>query len=461
MALKNIFIARHGFRSNWLPPPHPVSPTGIDSDSPLAEHGIEQAHQLASYLVSIDPKPDMILTSPFYRCIETSQPIAESLDIDICLDRGVGEWYKKDRPTIPQPASVDALSKFFPKRLKTDIADISGVVPSALGESEDEILARCQEFWRNFIPQLEKVQPQVENLLIVTHAATKIALIMSLLGYNSVRDNLKPKDRVDSYETIQTGSCSLSKLTLNSSQWELKMNGMTDFLTNGTEMNWNFTSGFEAGSDEDIASRKAAAEKAEAKKKLEETSDDEYEDVYFTLELPSSRHSTLANPFDVPLAPKARKKRSEPKTERGDQGGEDDDSEEGKEDPDVVFQKQLETSLMSNIEPTSVLQMSGLETSKPLIQINESIFQGRWVKVNGTEMIYDDSGELVAKVDDRIQLTAGKLKRKEENPDVTADQEMSDLRIKSEKGTTFLSEVLNLADHVDEEHRQNERADTP
>ena len=51
-------------------------------------------------------------------------------------------------------------------------------------------------------------------------------------------------------------------------QWKIVMNG-SEFLTQGEEMNWDFRRGVEAGSAEDIAQRKAAAE-AEALKKNEQ-----------------------------------------------------------------------------------------------------------------------------------------------------------------------------------------------
>lgn len=68
MVVNTIYIARHGYRSNWLPEgPYPDPLTGIDSDVPLAEHGVQQAKELAHYLLSLDNQPEAAFASPFYR----------------------------------------------------------------------------------------------------------------------------------------------------------------------------------------------------------------------------------------------------------------------------------------------------------------------------------------------------------------------------------------------------------
>ncbi|EGV62470.1 transcription factor TFIIIC, tau55 subunit [Yamadazyma tenuis ATCC 10573] len=261
MALKHIYIARHGYRMNWLPPPHPPNPTGIDSDPPLAPHGVDQAKELAEYIASLphNQQPQFILSSPFYRCVETGEPISKALDIPIVLERGVGEWYKVGRGVIPEPANYDALSKFFSHLSNADEWDRDktvGVVPSLTGETETDIFARCKFFWSKFFSVFESKYPHIENILIITHAATKIALGMSLMGFNDVFEYLDKDETV-----LRAGACSLDKYQKVGETWELKMNGNCEFLSQGEEMNWDFHSGFEAGSDEDIKARRLAAER--------------------------------------------------------------------------------------------------------------------------------------------------------------------------------------------------------
>ncbi|CAI4745613.1 BBL_G0045470.mRNA.1.CDS.1 [Saccharomyces cerevisiae] len=262
MAIENIYIARHGYRSNWLPKgPYPPPPTGIDNDVPLSEHGVEQAHELANYISKLDVKPEMIFSSPFYRCLETSKPTVEALKIPLYVDRGVGEWYKPDRPIIPEPATHEVMSKFFPSMISPDWEP--SIIPSNKGETEEDIFERCHKFWPVFIDRVERKFPNVKTIMVVTHAATKSALGMNLLKFSSAKE---PIDNKGTF--IRNGSCAIDKFELvkgeNESipfeerEWKLTMNGNTSFLTNGEEMNWTFMNAFEAGSDADIKARRAA-----------------------------------------------------------------------------------------------------------------------------------------------------------------------------------------------------------
>lgn len=133
--------------------------------------------------------------------------------------------------------------------------DRLGVIPNLEGETGEEIYTRATQFWHHFIPTFEKEYPDVENILIVTHAATKIALGSVLLKLGSVTSTIDGEKTM-----LRAGACSLSKYVRisasNDFDWKIIMNGNCEFLTKGEEMNWDFTTGVEAGSAEDIARRK-------------------------------------------------------------------------------------------------------------------------------------------------------------------------------------------------------------
>lgn len=358
MAIKTIYIARHGYRSNWLPKgPYPPPPTGVNSDVPLAEHGVKQAKELAHYIMSIENQPEMIFSSPFYRCLQTSEPIADLLDLPINMERGIGEWYKPDRDVIPEPASFEVLNNFFPGKLNPDWE--STVIPSGKGETEQDIFNRCKEFWPKFAAKLEAAFPNVETILLVSHAATKIALGMNLLGFDNCRDPIDSDGAI-----IRSGSCSLDKFELVQSEledledvpfparrWRLTMNGNTEFLSKGEEMHWDFQYGFEAGSDADIKARQALAEKEALQAKASDAGaplekdarasnvdTEAFEHVYFSVDVPGDNF----------------KKRGE-------------------------------------IEPNATMQYSGLETEAPLVRVGEKLYEGKWKKLVGTELALPDA----------------------------------------------------------------------
>ena len=69
--LENIYVVRHGYRSNWVVDPQTgtysttvKSPTGIASDPALASYGVQQAVQLGEHLLQVQPPVDLIYSSP-------------------------------------------------------------------------------------------------------------------------------------------------------------------------------------------------------------------------------------------------------------------------------------------------------------------------------------------------------------------------------------------------------------
>lgn len=274
MAIKTIYIARHGYRSNWLPHgPYPPPPTGVENDVPLAEHGLEQAEELSKYMLNeIEPKPEVLFSSPFYRCIQTIKPTKQSLNIPLYIDRGLGEWFRPDRHEISIPVSNYVISKFFPNLIELNWEDTN--IPSSNGETEEEIFSRCHEFWPIFIKHVEEKYPNVNTIMLVTHAATKAALGSNLLKHVNA---IQPIDKEGNL--IRNGSCSLDRYdciahigseSFYDREWSIVMNGDTSYLSQGEEMNWDFKNKYEAGSDADIKARKLAdAAVVAAKSKLE------------------------------------------------------------------------------------------------------------------------------------------------------------------------------------------------
>lgn len=227
--VSTIYITRHGYRANWLTdlPPQP-SPTGIESDPALAEKGVVQARELGEYLKTIVPPIQRIYASPFYRCIETATPTAQHLGLTILPEGGCGEWFKRERSSHPKPASNAVLKGFFPA---VDESYTSLVVAGDDGEDEVELHERTKRFLDILLEKLNREEPEIETILIVSHAATRIALGRALAGDNSL--------------DIRTGVCSLDVFTANKAgaltgDWTVKSSGQVDYLSEGEVMHWGF-----------------------------------------------------------------------------------------------------------------------------------------------------------------------------------------------------------------------------
>ena len=80
MALYLIRHAKAGSRSTW---------EGDDRDRPLVEDGWKQANGLALLLAPINPS--VLLASPYLRCIQTLQPLAESCGLTVQVEPRIEE----------------------------------------------------------------------------------------------------------------------------------------------------------------------------------------------------------------------------------------------------------------------------------------------------------------------------------------------------------------------------------
>ncbi|KDQ12849.1 hypothetical protein BOTBODRAFT_33997 [Botryobasidium botryosum FD-172 SS1] len=231
--IKTIYVARHGFRQNWVSTEW-KTPTGLDRDPPLAAHGVDQAKELAQHILSFpaSKRPTAIFSSPFYRCLQTAAPIAEALQLPIFVEHGIGEWYspvEEGTGIHPRPGDAASLRAFFSQ---IDPSWTPTWLPSQLGEFVDGLHDRVAGFLEAFVPRVEsQLGHHHENILLVSHAATAITLVRELEG-----------DRTKAY---RIGCCALSTVERKSDKqdqvvgnWTAKAVGDASFLTNGVERDW-------------------------------------------------------------------------------------------------------------------------------------------------------------------------------------------------------------------------------
>ncbi|KAF7791896.1 hypothetical protein EIP86_002920 [Pleurotus ostreatoroseus] len=200
MTIETIYVARHGYRMNWVTTAW-KSETGLPRDPPLAAFGHTQAQELADYFLSLpeEERPTAIFSSPYYRCLQTSKPISIALNVPIYAEHGLCEWYSHVKPGTglhPRPAQPAVLRQWFPE---IDAAWQPIYYPSRKGEDIAECHDRTAAFLSALVPEVERrFAGRHKRILLVSHAATIIALNHELLGDREV--------------PMRIGCCSLTEM---------------------------------------------------------------------------------------------------------------------------------------------------------------------------------------------------------------------------------------------------------
>jgi transcription factor C subunit 7 len=144
---------------------------------------VKQAKELTEHALNLDPNIERIYSSPFYRCLETINPLAEKLDLPILCENGIGEWYGIARFEHPQPAAPEILHRFFP-RIQTSYNPT--IIPSIKGETFTEIHNRTAYAVAKIITDIDREWKEngtgPRAILLVAHAASIIAIGRALIG---------------------------------------------------------------------------------------------------------------------------------------------------------------------------------------------------------------------------------------------------------------------------------------
>ncbi|KAJ7103487.1 histidine phosphatase superfamily [Mycena belliarum] len=234
--IETIYIARHGFRMNWVNNTW-KSETGLARDPPLAAFGETQAKELAEYFLSLpeEQRPTAIYSSPYYRCLQTANPVSAALGVPIYVEHGISEWYSpvaEGTGLHPRPGSAASLKQYFPSAIDPD-AWASVWYPSRKGEDVAEMHERAGAVINVLVPEIERRFPGAHRrVLLVSHAATTIALARALVG-----DRALP---------MRAGCCSLTELVRKRDVipilggWDARRLADGAHLKDGASREWGF-----------------------------------------------------------------------------------------------------------------------------------------------------------------------------------------------------------------------------
>jgi broad specificity phosphatase PhoE len=224
---QTVYVIRHGNRWDYESPSWSSLSYTRNGDSPLSSRGYEQAHETGVFLNQLwtSPSPSNAtesfndhsagapvnsngdssknrlptrpkrvhvkditwLSSPFVRCLQTSdtalRAAVKNLDGDtskypqIKIENSIWEWDGKDGQWHASlPRDIVERTHYFPR---IDVKHASLFTP-ALPEPRSEFMTRCQEMWRSF----ENNYPYKAGhiVVMVTHAASSIGIVSAATG---------------------------------------------------------------------------------------------------------------------------------------------------------------------------------------------------------------------------------------------------------------------------------------
>lgn len=123
---------------------------GRHRDSPLTNHGVNQAHGLAEYFEQHHYQIDRIFSSPYMRSLETVRPYARKAGIKIEVDHRLTERVLSAEPVEDRLEAIDI-----------SFEDMDYALPG--GESSNDALSRVLEL-------IEEIkQCDSETVALVTH----------------------------------------------------------------------------------------------------------------------------------------------------------------------------------------------------------------------------------------------------------------------------------------------------
>jgi broad specificity phosphatase PhoE len=147
------------------------SEPGEGSDPDLSEEGIEQAKRLPGALARF--RISRLVSSPQRRAVQTAQPVAEALGLDIDIDDRLAEYDRDLGHYIP----VEQIAAEYPEELAR-LA--SGHLPSTV--DEDAFLARINDGIR----AIASTGEHSDTVAVFTHGGVINGLVHSILHTDKI-----------------------------------------------------------------------------------------------------------------------------------------------------------------------------------------------------------------------------------------------------------------------------------
>lgn len=172
------------------------SASGQHKDSPLTTEGTRQAQLLSIYFIKNKIPIDKIISSSYFRAIESIQPYSDKSGIKIELDDRLHEFILSNEPVEDW---IEAIERSF--------ADANYHLPG--GESANEAVKRANKV-------LEEIyqNPDFSNVILVTHR-NLLSLILKEYDDSFTFDKWKELNHPDIHLiTYENGIKSIERLSI-------------------------------------------------------------------------------------------------------------------------------------------------------------------------------------------------------------------------------------------------------
>lgn len=126
---QTVWLVRHGLRKDHQKFGVAESRRIHLDDPELSAHGEKQAQELAEYFVN--KKVAHIFCSPFLRCLQTIEPVAEKLNLPFKMEYGIRESFTEFQRE-PQIMTLTEMCARFPKIDKTYTSRVNPTFPETL-----------------------------------------------------------------------------------------------------------------------------------------------------------------------------------------------------------------------------------------------------------------------------------------------------------------------------------------
>ena len=266
-------MVRHGIRADFIDKGWAAANPGCRCDPPLSAEGYQQARETGRFLAERVSASVEVFASPFLRTLQTASLIASELNSALSLtlsvkpEHGLGEWFtvhnlKGDPPSSPLflPRGHGELREEDSGCLLVDrgYQEVVTAEETRPLESLSHLHARAFKCLTGLSARFQ----HVDNLVLVTHAATFLATLRAALVAHCLPADLAAGCEADLSHRCPTCGVTVIELVSSSDsaaasvssalspdddgashgqQWRLVMDSSSSHLSSGEQHHWDFS----------------------------------------------------------------------------------------------------------------------------------------------------------------------------------------------------------------------------